>query len=225
MINTLFGQFNSDIILSIPINIITSIIILYLFSLIFYSNNISTPLFILLKTVQTQILKLTFVKNLNSPWILILNAILISILLINLLGLFPYTFTITSHMSYTYSLAIPLWLAANIMGFILHFKSRLSNLVPQGTPWYLIPLMIWIETISFLAQPVALGLRLAANLTAGHLLLYLISTATWMLQSSFLASIFLTLLLILLFILEIGVACIQAYVFTALIYFYLESNN
>ncbi|WP_411017540.1 F0F1 ATP synthase subunit A [Salmonella sp. s51090] len=68
-------------------------------------------------------------------------------------------------------------MAVNILGFYIAFNSRLRHLVPQGTPRYLIPLMIIIETLRLFAQPIALGLRLAANLTAGHLLIFLLSTA------------------------------------------------
>ncbi len=68
-------------------------------------------------------------------------------------------------------------MSVNILGFYLSFNSRLRHLVPQGTPRFLIPLMIIIETLRLFAQPIALGLRLAANLTAGHLLIYLMSTA------------------------------------------------
>ncbi|WP_411025272.1 F0F1 ATP synthase subunit A, partial [Salmonella sp. s55884] len=106
-------------------------------------------------------------------------------------------------------------------GFYLSFNSRLSHLVPQGTPAGLIPLMVWIETIRLFAQPIALGLRIAAKLTAGHLLIFLLSTATWVLSNSITLSFLILIVLILLFLLEIGVACVQAYVFTSLSHFYL----
>nr|AFY64198.1 ATP synthase F0 subunit 6 [Loxechinus albus] len=160
----------------------------------------------------------------TAPWAGLITSVFIIILSANVLGLFPYAFTATSHISLTYSLGFPIWMAVNILGFYLAFNSRLSHLVPQGTPSALIPLMVWIETLSLFAQPIALGLRLAANLTAGHLLIFLLSTAIWLLSSSLMVSIPIFIVFVLLFVLEIGVACIQAYVFTALVHFYLQQN-
>jgi ATP synthase subunit 6 len=115
-------------------------------------------------------------------------------------------------------------MSVKILGFYLAFKRRLRHLVPQGTPPFLIPLMVIIETLRLFAQPIALGLRLAANLTAGHLLIFLLSTAIWLLRSSPSIAIVTLIIFFLLFLLEVGVACIQAYVFTALIHFYLSQN-
>nr|YP_010555947.1 ATP synthase F0 subunit 6 [Comatella stelligera]UYR95515.1 ATP synthase F0 subunit 6 [Comatella stelligera] len=159
----------------------------------------------------------------TAPWGSLLITIFVFLLSINLLGLLPYSYTNTSHVSVTFSLGFPLWLGVNIFGFFSSFNSRLSHLVPQGTPFLLIPLMVWIETLSLFAQPLALGLRLAANLTAGHLLIFLLSVTVWTFINSF---YFLPLFFVffLLFVLEIAVACIQAYVFTALIHFYLQEN-
>nr|BCH36302.1 ATP synthase F0 subunit 6 [Acanthaster planci]BCH36313.1 ATP synthase F0 subunit 6 [Acanthaster planci]BCH36324.1 ATP synthase F0 subunit 6 [Acanthaster planci]BCH36335.1 ATP synthase F0 subunit 6 [Acanthaster planci] len=159
-----------------------------------------------------------------APWIPAFTSVFIFILSVNVLGLLPYAFTSTSHISLTYSIGIPFWMSVNILGFYLAFNSRLSHLVPQGTPSYLIPLMVIIETISLFAQPIALGLRLAANLTAGHLLIYLLSTAIWVLANSPLIAGITLSIFFLLFLLEVGVACIQAYVFTALVNFYLAQN-
>nr|YP_009973276.1 ATP synthase F0 subunit 6 [Pseudocolochirus violaceus]QNH92619.1 ATP synthase F0 subunit 6 [Pseudocolochirus violaceus] len=226
MINSLFGQFSPDTLSFIPLQIIASFTaiswLIFIFPTNFFSGNISY----LWNNTRLNIIKLIFqnVKSKSAPWISSLSSIFFLIFSINLLGLFPYSFTITSHISFTYSIAIPLWLSVNILGFYLAFNSRLSHLVPQGTPPFLIPLMVWIETLSLIAQPIALGLRLAANLTAGHLLLFLLSTATWVLSNNLILSSLTTIILILLFILEIGVACIQAYVFTSLVNFYLDQN-
>nr|YP_010161657.1 ATP synthase F0 subunit 6 [Phyllophorella liuwutiensis]QRI59066.1 ATP synthase F0 subunit 6 [Phyllophorella liuwutiensis] len=226
MINSLFGQFSPDTIGFLPLNIISLTIAISWLFFIFPTNYFSGRINFLWNTIRLEATKLLFqnVKNTALPWIGSLSTVFFIILSINLIGLFPYAFTITSHVSFTYSIAIPLWLSVNILGFFLAFNSRLSHLLPQGTPIYLIPLMIWIETLSLLAQPIALGLRLAANLTAGHLLLFLLSTATWVLSSNPILSISTFIILSLLFILEVGVACIQAYVFTSLVNFYLDQN-
>nr|QXQ00012.1 ATP synthase F0 subunit 6 [Neocucumis proteus] len=226
MINSLFGQFSPDTIGFLPLHILSTSIAISWLLFIFPSNFFSGRITIIWNIIRLESSKLLFqnIKNNALPWIPTLTTIFFIILSINLLGLFPYAFTITSHISFTYSIAIPLWLSVNLLGFYLAFNSRLSHLVPQGTPTYLIPLMIWIETLSLIAQPIALGLRLAANLTAGHLLLFLLSTASWLLSTNPIISLTVTIILILLFILEIGVACIQAYVFTSLVSFYLDQN-
>ncbi|WP_369075248.1 F0F1 ATP synthase subunit A, partial [Vibrio vulnificus] len=99
----------------------------------------------------------------------------------------------------------------------------LGHLLPEGTPVLLIPVLIIIETISLFIRPLALGVRLTANLTAGHLLIQLISTATITLMPIITAVAALTaVLLVLLTLLEIAVAIIQAYVFVLLLSLYLQ---
>ncbi len=226
LIKRLFGQFSPDRISFIPLQLISCFLaiiwLLYLKKTKFFRGFIKY----IWKFLRFEIVKLLFQRGGKriKPWINILTVIFFIILSINLAGLLPYAFTLTRHVSFTYRLAIPLWLRAKILGFYLAFNRRLRHLVPQGTPKFLIPLMVWIETLRLLAQPIALGLRLAANLTAGHLLLFLLSTATWILASKPILSSLLLIILVLLFILEIGVACIQAYVFTSLVKFYLDQN-
>lgn len=104
--------------------------------------------------------------------------------------------------------------------------SAVAHLVPEGAPAPLIPLLIIIETISLLIRPIALAVRLMANLTAGHLLLQLSATATLALLKTFPPLALITAsLLALLTILELAVAVIQAYVFTLLVSLYLQENT
>lgn len=101
----------------------------------------------------------------------------------------------------------------------------LGHLLPEGTPTPLIPVLIIIETISLFIRPLALGVRLTANLTAGHLLIQLISTAAFVLTTSMPTVAFLTMtVLFLLTLLEVAVAMIQAYVFVLLLSLYLQEN-
>lgn len=136
------------------------------------------------------------------------------ILFNNFMGLFPYIFTRTSHLTLTLRIAIPLWLCFILYGWINNTQHIFSHLVPQGTPNILIPFIVCIETIRNIIRPRTLAVRLTANIIAGHLLLTLIRNIGP--QLSF---IFITLLLIsqiLLLILESAVAIIQSYVFTVL---------
>uniref|UniRef100_B2LPP3 ATP synthase subunit a n=2 Tax=Laniarius TaxID=9194 RepID=B2LPP3_9CORV len=161
----------------------------------------------------------------GHKWAMILTSLMIFLLLTNLLGLLPYTFTPTTQLSMNLALAFPLWLATLLTGLRNQPSISLGHLLPEGTPTPLIPALIVIETISLLIRPLALGVRLTANLTAGHLLIQLISTATIALMSMMPAVSILTLLILLLLtILEVAVAMIQAYVFVLLLSLYLQEN-
>nr|AYD74978.1 ATP6 [Dicrurus adsimilis] len=161
----------------------------------------------------------------GHKWALILTSLMVFLLLINLLGLLPYTFTPTTQLSMNLALAFPLWLATLLTGLRNQPSASLGHLLPEGTPTPLIPALIMIETISLLIRPLALGVRLTANLTAGHLLIQLISTATVTLASTMpMVSLITLLVLFLLTILEVAVAMIQAYVFVLLLSLYLQEN-
>lgn len=164
-------------------------------------------------------------KKAFEPWVLSLYALKTMLMMINIVGLLPYSLTFTRHISFTYRLAFPLWGAMQLIGFLYHFNHRVRHFLPTGTPWGLVPLMIIIEVVGLFIQPVALGLRLAANITAGHLLIFLFSVAVWTIAERrlVLSGIFFV-VLGLLFLLEIGVALIQAYVFVALLQFYFSQK-
>nr|QRW36284.1 ATP synthase F0 subunit 6 [Graptodytes eremitus] len=136
------------------------------------------------------------------------------ILFNNFLGLFPYIYTSTSHMSMTLSLAFPLWLSFMIFGWINHTQHMLAHLVPQGTPTLLMPFMVCIETISNMIRPGTLAIRLAANMIAGHLLLTLLGNTGSSMNFSLIS--ILILIQILLLTLEFAVSIIQSYVFAIL---------
>ena len=145
------------------------------------------------------------------------------ILFNNFLGLFPYIFTRTSHLTLTLTLALPLWLRFILYGWLNHTQYIFAHLVPQGTPKILIPFIVCIETIRNIIRPGTLAVRLTANIIAGHLLLTLIGN-TGNSLSIFLLT-FLIISQILLLILESAVAIIQSYVFTVLSTLYSREVN
>nr|YP_006303410.1 ATP synthase F0 subunit 6 [Mugil curema]AEK53111.1 ATP synthase F0 subunit 6 [Mugil curema] len=167
-------------------------------------------------------------QPMNLPghkWALLFASLMVFLMTLNLLGLLPYTFTPTTQLSLNMALAVPLWLATIIIGMRNQPTHALGHLLPEGTPTLLIPVLIIIETISLFIRPLALGVRLTANLTAGHLLIQLISTATFVLLPLMPPVAFLTaILLLLLSLLEVAVAMIQAYVFVLLLSLYLQEN-
>jgi len=136
------------------------------------------------------------------------------ILFNNFLGLFPYIFTRTSHITLTLSLALPLWLRFILFGWINNSKHIFAHLVPQGTPAILIPFIVIIETIRNIIRPGTLAVRLSANIIAGHLLLTLLGNTGNSLSIILISILIFTQLLLL--ILESAVAIIQSYVFTIL---------
>nr|YP_009434328.1 ATP synthase F0 subunit 6 [Laticauda colubrina]ASZ83526.1 ATP synthase F0 subunit 6 [Laticauda colubrina] len=162
----------------------------------------------------------------GQKWGRVLTSLLLFILISNLINLLPYTFATTSQLSMNMALAIPLWLATIITGMTKNPSNTLAHLLPEGSPTALIPFMVLIETISLFMRPLALGVRLMANITAGHLLITMISSATFNLINTYIIlSILSSALLFILTILELAVACIQAYVFVLLITLYLQENT
>nr|YP_009131396.1 ATP synthase F0 subunit 6 [Onychodactylus zhangyapingi]AIC83063.1 ATP synthase F0 subunit 6 [Onychodactylus zhangyapingi]WPT27240.1 ATP synthase F0 subunit 6 [Onychodactylus zhangyapingi]WPT27266.1 ATP synthase F0 subunit 6 [Onychodactylus zhangyapingi]WPT27292.1 ATP synthase F0 subunit 6 [Onychodactylus zhangyapingi]WPT27305.1 ATP synthase F0 subunit 6 [Onychodactylus zhangyapingi] len=173
-----------------------------------------------------------FTKQLFTPinmkghkWAMMFLSLMVFIIMINLLGLLPYTFTPTTQLSLNLGLAIPFWLMTVLVGLRNQPTMTFGHLLPEGTPTLLIPILIMIESVSLLIRPLALGVRLTANLTAGHLLIQLIATATLILLPIMpLISFTTMLILFLLTLLEIAVAMIQAYVFVLLLSLYLQEN-
>lgn len=145
------------------------------------------------------------------------------ILFNNFIGLFPYVFTSSSHLVFTLSLALPLWLSFILYGWINHTQHIFAHLVPQGTPAVLMPFIVCIETIRNVIRPGTLAVRLAANIIAGHLLLTLLGNTGNSLPH------FLVILLIgaqiALLVLESAVSIIQSYVFAVLRTLYSREVN
>lgn len=111
-------------------------------------------------------------------------TLFIIILINNLIGMIPYSFASTSHFILTFALSFTIVLGATILGFQKHGLKFFSLLVPAGCPLGLLPLLVLIEFISYLARNVSLGLRLAANITAGHMLLNILSGFTYTIMNS-----------------------------------------
>nr|UUJ37443.1 ATP synthase F0 subunit 6 [Sciurus anomalus] len=178
----------------------------------------------LIRLVLKQMMTMHNLKG--RSWSLMLISLIMFIGSTNLLGLLPHSFTPTTQLSMNLGMAIPLWAATVILGFRHKTKASLAHFLPQGTPIPLIPMLVIIETISLFIQPMALAVRLTANITAGHLLMHLIGGATLVLMSISTPTAMITfIILILLTILEFAVALIQAYVFTLLVSLYLHDNT
>jgi F-type H+-transporting ATPase subunit a len=148
------------------------------------------------------------------------------LLFINLIGMIPYSFTVTSHLIVTFGLSLSLFIGITIVGFQIHGLHFFSFLLPKGAPLILAPLLVVLELGSYCFRAVSLGVRLFANMMAGHTLVKILSGFSWtMLSVGGLLAVAALIPFAIVFALtglELGVACLQAYVFTILTSIYLN---
>lgn len=155
-------------------------------------------------------------------------ALFVFILINNLIGMVPYSFASTSHFILTFSISFTVVLGATILGFQKHGLKFFSLFVPAGCPLGLLPLLVLIEFISYLARNVSLGLRLAANILSGHMLLNILSGFAYNIMTSSFIFFFVGLIPLAFIIafsgLELGIAFIQAQVFVVLTCSYIKDG-
>nr|AFD96054.1 ATP synthase subunit 6 [Aspergillus terreus] len=155
-------------------------------------------------------------------------ALFIFILVNNLIGMVPYSFASTSHFILTFSMSFTIVLGATFLGFQRHGLKFFSLFVPSGCPLALLPLLVLIEFISYLSRNVSLGLRLAANILSGHMLLSILSGFTYNIMTSGVLFFFLGLVPLAFIIafsgLELAIAFIQAQVFVVLSCSYIKDG-
>ena len=157
------------------------------------------------------------------------SVLFMFILTNNLIGMVPYSFTTTSHITLTFFLSFSIFVAMNIIGFQRHGVHFFSLFLPANTGFFLALLLVPIELISYIAKPISLGVRLFINLMAGHSLLKVIVGFSWNMllveNIKAIAFIFPLLILVILTGLELAVAFIQAYVFITLTSIYLNDSE
>ena len=150
------------------------------------------------------------------------------ILVNNLIGMIPYSFSTTSHFVLTFSLSFTIVLGVTILGLKEHNIKFFSLFVPAGCPLVLLPALVLIEFLSYLARNVSLGLRLAANVLSGHMLLNILSGFTFKIMTSGFIYFFIGLLPLSFIIafssLELAIAFIQAQVFVVLTCGYIKDS-
>lgn len=150
------------------------------------------------------------------------------IIILNILGLIPYIFSTTRHLIITLSFGLPLWITLIISSFPYNFYSATASLLPGGAPDWLNPFLVIIETLRTLVRPLTLSFRLAANITAGHVVLGLIRSYLISLISNNLISLpsiitFITGVRYIIF--ELGICIIQSYIFCLLITLYSDDHS
>lgn len=177
----------------------------------------------ILSTISDQVHRTSghHLKGFNS----ILSPLFTIIIFSNLIGLIPYIFSTTRHLLFTLSYALPLWLILVISALTKAPISTIAHLLPANTPTWLCPPLVLIETVRIIVRPITLSFRLAANISAGHIVLSLIGIYF---SSALFSSIFSSLLLIriqiIYIIFEIGICLIQAYIFCLLLSLYADEH-
>nr|WOW99091.1 ATP synthase F0 subunit 6 [Paravarcia sp.] len=163
-------------------------------------------------------MKLTMEMNnsTNHKEMLIMSTSIFMLILINnMMGLFPYTFTSTSHIVMSMSMALPMWMMLMIYGWTKFTNNMFKHLVPTGTPTPIMPMMVIIETVGNIIRPISLSVRLTANMIAGHLMMTLLGNMNEM-KMMFLTMPTQTMLMMF----ESSISIIQAYVFSILMTLY-----
>lgn len=221
MITNLFSIFDPSTKFNISLNWFSTIIILIIIPINYWllPNNINLIYKKIIFNLNNE-LKVIINNNWYNNFNLIFISLFILIITNNFIGLFPYVFTRTRHLSINLSISLPLWIRIIIYGWINKTNHIFTHLVPQGTPNLLIPFIVLIESISNIIRPITLTVRLTANIIAGHLLLTLIRRIRNKLNLFILPT--LIILQTILISLEIAVSIIQAYVFTVLITLYIR---
>lgn len=152
-------------------------------------------------------------------------ALFLFIACINLLGAIPYSFSTSSHLLYSLTFSLPLWLSLILSSVAFHLSSTSAALLPSGTPPWLAPFLVLIETVSLSVRPITLAVRLAANITAGHIVITLIGVSCVYCMLSPSAP-----LMLLFFaqagyiVFELATCFLQAYIFTLLLSLYADDH-
>jgi F-type H+-transporting ATPase subunit a len=162
----------------------------------------------------------------NEVYLPFIYSLFFFIIISNLIGNTPYSFTITTSIILSVGLSFTIFIGVTLIGLFKHGLHFFSFFIPSGTPLALVPLLVLIEVTSYLARALSLGVRLFANMTAGHTLLKILSTFLYQLFSSSIVVAVLTLVPFSIFLaligLEIAVSVIQAYVFVLLTSSYIK---
>jgi F-type H+-transporting ATPase subunit a len=159
--------------------LLSSVIIVFLLNLSFYKVSLVPASLQSIKEVIYEVTSSMIRDNLGSkgekffPFIFTLHLLLLTC---NLVGMVPYSFTVTSHIIFTFSLALSIFIGINIVGFKTHGIKFFSLFLPRGVPLFIVPLLVTIEFISYIIKVFTLSIRLFANMTSGHTLLKIIAS-------------------------------------------------
>lgn len=159
------------------------------------------------------------------PYFAMIFTLFLFILVANLVGMTLYSFTLTSHVTVAFTLSFSFFIAIILIGLLVQKFSFVNTFIPSGAPKILKPFLILIEIISYFSRPFSLGIRLFANLMAGHTLLAILANFTFLISKKSVVISFIPFILIVAIVgLEAMIAALQAYVFTVLVCIYLNDS-
>lgn len=215
MITNLFSSFDPSSFWTISFNWLRASLVFLLATPLFWLTPAKKNI-VLIKITNTLHAEFKLLLGNNTPQglTLIFVSLFIFILVNNFIGLFPYVFTASSHITTTLTIALPLWLTFILYGWVNNTTHMFAHIVPSGTPGALIPFIVLIESIRNVIRPITLSVRLIANIVAGHLLITLLGNQTAAASNFILIRLILTQIILL--TLEAAVAVIQSYVFAVL---------
>ena len=222
MITNLFSSFDPSTSLNLSLNWISILLPLIITPFLYWftPSRASLSIKLLYKYIINE--NISVISKHNQKIILLFITLFWFIIINNILGLFPYIFTSTSHIVITISLAVPIWIILIIYGWVNKTNHIFSHLVPSGTPIILSSFIVLIETVRNIIRPITLAVRLSANIIAGHLLITLLRQISEHINRIFIPTLP---ILIILTSLEFAVSIIQAYVFITLSSLYLSEIN
>lgn len=213
MIINIFNIFDPSTRINLSLNWLRILIIFFIFPYQFWI--IPSRLFIIWNLLLNFLFKeFKIIIRYSYSNLIIIISLFFIVIWNNFIGLFPYIFTSSSHIRFCLSLSLTLWIRIILFGWFNFYNHIFTHLTPINTPIILIPFIVLIEFISLIIRPITLSIRLTANIIAGHLLLSLLGSSGSKLNLFFFSLIILTQLI--LYILEISVSIIQAYVFSIL---------
>lgn len=218
-------EFNSIFPINFIFLLLIAIFILYSQSSYWLTfNRIYSIISPLISIIFTQLIRTT--RKHIKGFTLIITSLFLLINIVNLIGLIPYTFRVSSHLIFTLTLGLPLWFRLILSSIIFNTKAFIAHFLPDGAPLWLNPFLVLIETTRIVVRPLTLSFRLAANIRAGHIVLGLIGIYT---RSSifrnFNSLIILTFLSTGYLIFEIAICVIQAYIFCLLLSLYADDHS
>nr|QDI93859.1 ATP synthase F0 subunit 6 [Tuxedo nicholi] len=223
MMTNLFSTFDPATSMSLSLNWVSTIIGMMMAPTMFWiiPSRMNLVFKILFSSLYNEFK--TLLGNNSKGFNLMIISLFMFILFNNLMGLLPYIFTSSSHLTFTLSLALPLWVGMMIFGWANKTQEMFAHMIPNGTPPILMPFMVMIETISNLIRPGSLAVRLTANMIAGHLLMSLLGNN--MTEASAVIMPLILTIQITLMMFETAVSMIQAYVFSVLTTLYSSEVN
>jgi ATP synthase subunit 6 len=228
MIVDIFSSFDYTQYTIIPIILfflITPLSVFFLINILWTGiNQTKSSVLTCLYVIFRQLIR-TSRKHLKGISILVV-AVFLTLVVVNLEGLIPYTFSVSTHLILTLRLGLPLWLSLIVSSIIYNPKSFVSHFLPDGAPLWLNPFLVLIETTRILVRPLTLSFRLAANIRAGHIVLRLVGTY---IAGTLFSRVSRTLILAIVstgyILFEVAICLIQAYIFCLLVSLYSDDHS